>query len=93
TERIHARLVADPNVEVGWDPQLTVVAFRLRDGDDAAQAELLRRINDSKRVFLSSTRIRGMYWIRVCIVSHRTHADRVDECADLIAEHAAALVG
>lgn len=93
TERIHERLVADPNVEVGWDPQLTVVAFRLRGGDDEAQAELLRRVNASKRVFLSSTRIRGTYWARVCIVSHRTHADRVDECADLIAEASAALAG
>jgi aromatic-L-amino-acid decarboxylase len=70
-----------------------VIAFRLRAGDDEAQAELLRQINASQRVFLSSTRIRGTYWIRVCIVSHRTHADRVDECADLIATHAAALAG
>lgn len=91
--RIHERLVADPHVEVGWTPQLTVVAFRLRGGDEDAQAELLRRINASKRVFLSSTRIRGTYWIRVCIVSHRTHADRIDECAEIVRDAAAALAG
>jgi aromatic-L-amino-acid decarboxylase len=93
TDRIHAALLDDPNLEVGWAPQCTVVAFRLRDGDDDAQAELLRRINDSKRVFLSSTRIRGTYWIRVCIVSHRTHADRIDECAAIVREAAASLSG
>ncbi len=93
TDRIHAAFLDDPNLEVGWAPQCTVVAFRLRDGDDDAQAELLRRINDSKRVFLSSTRIRGTYWIRVCVVSHRTHADRIDECAAIVREAAASLTG
>jgi hypothetical protein len=29
----------------------------------------------------------------VCIVSHRTHVDRVDECADIVREAAAALAG
>jgi aromatic-L-amino-acid decarboxylase len=93
TDRIHVAFLDDPNLEVGWAPQCTVVAFRLRDGDDDAQAELLRRINASKRVFLSSTRIRGTYWIRVCIVSHRTHADRIDECAAIVREAAASLTG
>jgi aromatic-L-amino-acid decarboxylase len=93
TDRIHVAFLDDPNLEVGWAPQCTVVAFRLRDGDDDAQAELLRRINASKRVFLSSTRIRGTYWIRVCIVSHRTHADRIDECAAIVRETAASLTG
>ncbi len=91
TARIHDRLRADPNIEVGWDPQLTVVAFRLRGGDEERTRELLARINASKRVFLSSTLIRGEYWLRVCIVSHRTHADRIDECAAIIREAAASL--
>jgi hypothetical protein len=35
--------------------------------------------------------IRGEYTLRVCIVSHRTHADRIDECAELIRKAAAEL--
>jgi aromatic-L-amino-acid decarboxylase len=93
TDRIHAALEEDPNVEVGWRPQLTTVAFRLRGGDDEEQAELLRRINASKRVFLSSTRIRGDYWIRCCIVSHRSHADRIDEAIEIVRKAAAELGG
>jgi aromatic-L-amino-acid decarboxylase len=89
TERLHAALRDEPRLEVGWVPQLTVVAFRLRDADERAQRELLTRINASRRVFLSSTLIRGEYWIRACIVSHRTHADRVDECAAIVREAAA----
>jgi aromatic-L-amino-acid/L-tryptophan decarboxylase len=93
TERLHDALAEDPSLEMGWPPQLTVVPFRLRDADEAASRELLARINASKRVFLSSTMIRGEYWIRACIVSHRTHADRVDECVDVVRSAAAQLAG
>src|SRR5437870_589240 len=93
TERLHRALAADPNLDIGWDPQLTVVPFRLRGADEAANRELLTRINASKRVFLSSTMIRDEYWVRACIVSHRTHADRVDECAAIVRESAAGSAG
>jgi aromatic-L-amino-acid decarboxylase len=93
TGRLHAALVADPLLEIGWAPQLTVIPFRLRGRDEPVSRELLARINASKRVFLSSTMIRGEYWIRTCIVSHRTHADRVDECADIVRDAAAQLAG
>jgi aromatic-L-amino-acid decarboxylase len=89
TARVHGALLEDANVEVGWDPRLTVVAFRARDEERSRR--LLARINESKRVFLSSTLIRGEYWLRVCIVSHRTHVERVDECTAIIREAAAAL--
>jgi aromatic-L-amino-acid/L-tryptophan decarboxylase len=89
--RLDAALRDDARIEVGWAPQLTVVAFRLRDADPDAQRDFLARINASKRVFLSSTMLRGEYWIRACIVSHRTHRDRVDECADIVRAAAAAL--
>ena len=92
TARITDALRDDPNIEIGWEPQLTVVAFRLRGGDEQRSRQLLERINATKRVFLSSTLVRGSYWLRVCIVSHRTHADRIDECAAIIREAAAALV-
>lgn len=83
---------ADPNIEVCYRPQLSTVAFRLAGvDDDGLQQEFLRRINDSKRVFLSSTRVNGRYMLRVCIVSHRTHRDRIDECIDIASKAAAEL--
>ena len=63
----------------------------MRGGDEERSRQLLERINATKRVFLSSTLIRGEYWLRVCIVSHRTHADRIDECAEIIRRSAASL--
>ena len=87
----------DPNVELCWDPQLTVVPFRLAGtGDEGAierQKAFLDRINASKRVFLSSTMIDGRYVLRACIVSHRTHKDRIDECIEIVRDAAAELAG
>ena len=91
--RLDDVLVADPLLELPWRPQLTVVTFRLQGADNDRQRALLERIVASKRVFLSSTMIDGTYWIRACIVSHRTHADRVDECAEIVRDAAASLAG
>ncbi len=65
-------------MEIVAEPQLTILAFRFRD-DDAATRELLRGINARKRVMLTpATLPDGRFVIRVAIVSHRTHRDRVE---------------
>ena len=73
-------------LEVPWRPQLTVVPFRLAGAGDAANQQLLERINASKRVFVSSTMLDGLYTIRPCILNHRTHRDRIDEAIEIIAK-------
>src|SRR5207248_1724556 len=94
---LHRELARTPGFEVPWEPQLTVVAFRyLPAGADEARAEefnrrLLELINESRRVFLSSTMVRGRFTLRVCIVSHRTHRDRVEEAIEIIRRCAAEL--
>jgi aromatic-L-amino-acid decarboxylase len=35
-------------------------------------------------VYLSSTVLDGRFTIRVCILSHRTHRDRIDECIAIV---------
>jgi aromatic-L-amino-acid/L-tryptophan decarboxylase len=77
-------LAADPRIQVAWRPDLTVVVFSRRDGDEAAHQQWLRRINASGRVFLSSTRIDGRFVLRLCVLCHRTHADRIRETVDII---------
>jgi len=77
-------LSADPRIDVAWRPDLTVAVFSLRDGDEAAQQEWLRRINASGRIFLSSTRVDDRFVLRLCVLCHRTHADRIREAVDII---------
>ncbi len=79
------RLAADERLEVPWAPDLSVVAFRLRGRDNAAQFRFLDRINRTHRVLLSSTRIGGDVYLRIAILSVRTHADRVNEALYIIA--------
>lgn len=88
TWALHDGLTEIPGIELLGDPDLTVVAFRARPGasadTDDLSRRLLERINASKRVFLSSTMIEGRFTIRACVVSHRTHRDRIDEALDII---------
>ncbi len=87
TRVLYEGLLETPNIELLGEPDLTVVAFRYNSGSgdaDDPTRRLLERINASRRVFLSSTMIEGRFAIRACIVSHRTHRDRIDEALEII---------
>ncbi|HEY0156938.1 MAG TPA: aminotransferase class V-fold PLP-dependent enzyme [Thermoanaerobaculia bacterium] len=80
-------------MEIVAEPQLTITAFRLvRDGADlnALNKRLLDRINAKQRVMLTPTTVDGRFVIRMAVVSHRTHRDRIDmalaDIRDAIAE-------
>lgn len=78
-------LRAIEGIEIVAEPQLTILAFRLvRDGEDldALNRRLIDRINARKRVMLTPAILDGMFVIRIAIVSHRTHRDRVDMALD-----------
>ena len=90
-------LRGEPLLEMLDEPQLSIVAFTCRgskgrDGN-AIAAELLRRVNDRRRVFLSSTTIDGRFVVRICVLSFRTHADRMAEAVEAIRDEARALAG
>lgn len=81
------RLKADPRFEIVDEPQLSVIAFRLKTegpNADRLNEELMRRVNTRGRVFLSSTRLDGRYTIRLCVLSFRTHMDRVKDAVEAI---------
>ncbi len=76
-------LRAVPAIELVAEPQLSIVAFRLRTPTlDAAAADnanraWLARVNARGRVFLSGTMLNGRFVLRLCVLSFRTHAERV----------------
>ena len=76
----------EPFLEMLDEPQLSIVAFAARP--DASGAELLRRVNARRRVFLSSTTMGGRYVLRLCVLSFRTHADRMRDAVGAIKEEA-----
>ena len=79
-------------IEIVAEPQLTVVAFRIAGSDDRNR-DLLARINARKRVMLTSTVVGGRFLIRICVVSFRTHRDRMEMCMDDIRAAVAELAG
>ena len=74
-----------PGIEILAEPQLSIVAFRfVRPGlDEEAlnrlNRSLLERINGRKRVYLTGTLLSGRFAIRICVLSFRTHLDRMKE--------------
>jgi aromatic-L-amino-acid decarboxylase len=84
-------LRAEPALELPWAPDLSTVVFRLRRQPgwadaraDEANARLLARINATRRVHLSSTRVDGRHTLRICVLSHRTHRSHVAEAVEVI---------
>jgi aromatic-L-amino-acid decarboxylase len=71
-------------MEILAEPQLSIVAFRLRPAGmgeealDALNRELMRRINARGRVYLTGTTLRDRFAIRICVLSFRTHRDRME---------------
>jgi aromatic-L-amino-acid decarboxylase len=60
---LRAALAEHPAIEIVTEPSLSLFSFAL--GDDAATEALLNRINDDGRIYLTQTRHRGRYVIRV----------------------------
>jgi aromatic-L-amino-acid/L-tryptophan decarboxylase len=88
-EIAYERLREILELEVPWRPQLSNLAFRLREGGDEDNRRLLERINGSRRIFLSSTVLDGRYTLRISVLSHRTHRDRIEEAIEIIEAEAA----
>ncbi len=86
TRWIERELRAIAPLEILAAAQLSTLAFAVR-ATDAEEAntltrELHRRINDAGRVHLTATRLGERYAIRICILSFRTHLDRMEACRD-----------
>jgi aromatic-L-amino-acid decarboxylase len=67
----------DDRFEIVAPPALSLVCFRLRDADDAANAELLRRVNATGDCFLTHTSVRGRHALRFAVGSPYTRSDHV----------------
>ncbi len=75
-------------IEIVAEPQLSLLAFRIKlpGLDEEALNRINRRfldaINARKRVYLTSTRLGGRFVIRICVLSFRTHMDRMQMALD-----------
>ena len=88
-----ALVEASDDLELLSRPSLGVVCFRYRPVGDDWTAERLESLNaaiqsrviESGTAMISSTRLRGVYSLRLCIMSHQTVWDDVRETIEQIA--------
>lgn len=84
-----ARIESTGQFEVLCERRLSIVCFRFvhphwSDDLDSLNTSLLVALRDSGRAFLSSTKLRGAFAIRMCFVNWRTTAADVDEIVELL---------
>ena len=77
-----ARLItAEPTLELLAPVQLSVVCFRWtaapEDDLDRRNTAILHELSRRGRIYLSSTRVRGAFALRACIINHRTTDDDI----------------
>jgi len=83
-----------PGMTIVAEPQLSLFAFRLElPGESVAEMnrlnrDLMDRVNARQRVLLTGTLIGEDFAIRMCILSFRTHADRIEMALEDIREAA-----
>lgn len=77
------------NFETGPDPELSIAIFRYIPASGNANdfnKKLLDEIRKDGRIFLSSTSIEGVFWIRVAILAYRTHLQHIDMLLEILKE-------
>ncbi|MEK7253928.1 MAG: pyridoxal-dependent decarboxylase [Bacteroidota bacterium] len=76
--------------EVGSYPELSVCNYRYLppNGGDANDfnRRLVEHVQRDGRVFISSTSIDGVFWIRLAVLCFRTHLRTVDLCLEVLKE-------
>ncbi|MCB0589358.1 MAG: aminotransferase class V-fold PLP-dependent enzyme [Phaeodactylibacter sp.] len=81
--------VQEEGFEVGPEPDLSIMIFRYKTRPEIStefNEALVEYVRKDGRIFLSSTTIDGEYWIRLAVLSFRTHKKQIDLCLGLLRE-------
>ncbi|MEN8250649.1 MAG: aminotransferase class V-fold PLP-dependent enzyme [Bacteroidota bacterium] len=73
--------------EVGPEPELSVCIYRYTQGVDNPNKfndQLIKAVQEHGRIFISSTTIDGTYWLRLAVMSFRTHLNTINELLGIL---------
>jgi glutamate/tyrosine decarboxylase-like PLP-dependent enzyme len=79
--RLFYREISQRGFEVGPPPELSVCIYRYvpKQGDsDQFNRRLVEEVHRDGTVFISSTTINGQVWLRLAVLSFRTHLRQID---------------
>ena len=77
-------------IEVGPRPELTVFTFRFicKNKDPSSlNQQILEQMHKDGRIFISSTKIENEVWLRVAILSFRTHLKEIELLIEMVEKH------
>ncbi|WP_142713368.1 pyridoxal phosphate-dependent decarboxylase family protein [Fodinibius sediminis] len=89
TRYCYRRLSDMPGIEVGPEPELSILFFRYlpEHGDpNALNKAIVDYIHRDGRIFLSSTHISGTIYLRLALLNFRTHLKEAELILDIIEE-------
>lgn len=95
TQYLYQKLASKDGFEVGPEPELSVTIFRYvpaKIDPNQFNQELIKRIQLDGDIFLSSTLIDQVFWIRVAIVNFRTHLSHVKKMVKIIEREVKAII-
>jgi aromatic-L-amino-acid decarboxylase len=93
-----AAVRAIPGIAIVAEPQLSLFAFRLAppgaslEESNRLSRELMARVNSRRRVLLTGTLLGEEFAVRMCILSFRTHRDRIAMALDDLRDAAGTLL-
>ncbi len=87
-ERARRRVEESDRLELAARPSLGIVSFRrmFKENEDLLNARLVSALEESGLGLVSSTRLKGRYTIRMCVMSHTTGEEHVDRVLDFLEE-------
>jgi glutamate/tyrosine decarboxylase-like PLP-dependent enzyme len=89
TRYFYEQIRSMDRIEVGPKPELSVMFFRYVPKSGSANAfnrRLIEQLHQDGRVFLSSTSINDTFYIRLAVLSFRTHLEHIDLTLGILRE-------
>ncbi len=85
-ERARQRIEASDRLELAARPALGIVSFHrtFDENEDLLNARLVAALEESGLGLVSSTRLKGRYTIRMCVMSHTSGPEDVDRVLDFL---------
>jgi glutamate/tyrosine decarboxylase-like PLP-dependent enzyme len=81
--------ISDLGFEVGPEPELSVCIYRftegVKDANDFNQ-QLIKAVQDDGRIYISSTTIEGVFWLRIAVLVFRTHLQTIEDLLAILEE-------
>lgn len=81
--------IRDLGFDVGPEPELSVCIYRFTTGVNDANEfnqQLIKAVQDDGRIYISSTTIDGIFWLRIAVLVFRTHLQAIEDLLTILTE-------